>query len=46
MDGENNGSEPYFQMDELGGFGVIFPYFWFNTYIIRVNMKQESRSTN
>ena len=25
MDGENNGSKPYFQMDDLGGFP---PYFW------------------
>ena len=24
MDGENNGSKPYEQMDDLG----VFPYFW------------------
>ena len=24
MDGENNGSKPYFLMDDLG----VFPYFW------------------
>ena len=29
MDGENNGSRPYEQMDDLG----VFPYFWFNTHI-------------
>ncbi len=28
MDGENDGSKPYEQMDDLGGFP---PYFWFNT---------------
>ena len=27
MDGENNGSKPYFSMDDLGE----NPYFWFNT---------------
>ena len=30
MDGENNGSKPYEQMDDLGGF--YHPYFWFNTH--------------
>ena len=30
MDGENNGSKPYFLMDDLGGKN---PYFWFNTHI-------------
>ena len=30
MDGENNGSKPYEQMDDLGRFS---PYFWFNTHI-------------
>ncbi len=30
MDGENNGSKPYEQMDDLGGF--FHPYFWFNTH--------------
>ena len=29
MDGENNGSKPYFLMDDLGG----SPYFWFNIHI-------------
>ena len=24
MDGENNGSKPYEQMDDLGGFTIIF----------------------
>ena len=24
MDGENNGSKPYEQMDDLGGFPIIF----------------------
>ena len=24
MDGENNGSKPYVQMDDLGGFPIIF----------------------
>ncbi len=23
MDGENNGSKPYFQMDDLGGFPIF-----------------------
>ena len=31
MDGENNGSKPYFLMDDLGG--KNHPYFWFNTHI-------------
>ena len=30
MDGENHGSKPYEQMDDLGGFPIIF---WFNTHI-------------
>ena len=30
MDGENNGSKPYEQMDDLG---IYHPYFWFNTPI-------------
>ena len=25
MDGENNGSKPYEQMDDLGGWGGVFP---------------------
>ena len=32
MDGENNGSKPYEQMDGLGG-GEKHPYFWFNTHV-------------
>ena len=28
MDGENNGSKPYEQMDDLG----VFPYFWKHPY--------------
>ena len=31
MDGENNGSKPYEQMDDLGGF--TNPYFWVDTHI-------------
>ena len=31
MDGENNGSNPYEQMDDLGL--KTYPYFWFNTHI-------------
>ena len=31
MDGENNGSKPYEQMDDLGGKN---PYFWVDTHII------------
>ena len=30
MDGENNGSKPYEQMDDLGFFSH---YFWFNTHV-------------
>ena len=30
-DGENNGSKPYFQMDDLGG---KLTYFWFNTHFL------------
>ena len=29
MDGENNGSKPYEQMDDLGA----FPYFWKHPYV-------------
>ena len=32
MDGENNGSKPYEQMDDLGGFPIIFG----NTHIIHI----------
>ena len=31
MDGENNGSKPYEQMDDLGGFS--HPYFWVDTHM-------------
>ena len=32
MDGENKGSKPYEQMDDLGGFHS--PYFWKHPYSI------------
>ncbi len=35
MDGENNGSKPYEQMDDLG---VNTPYFWFNTQMVTHTM--------
>ena len=35
MDGENNGSKPYEQMDDFGGFYHPKPlFFWFNTHMI------------
>ena len=32
MDGENNGSKSYEEMDDLGGKN---PYFWFNTHFMK-----------
>ncbi len=32
MDGENNGSKPYFLMDDLG----VSPYFWVDTQMVNV----------
>ena len=32
MDGENNGSKPYEQMDDLGGF--YHPYFWKHPFVL------------
>ena len=31
MDGENNGSKPYEQMDDLGGYRVTVPLFFLET---------------
>ena len=39
MDGENNGSKPYEQMDDLGG---KKPYFWKHPYISKSRLVSTS----
>ncbi len=41
MDGENNGSKPYEQMDDLDWFGGFSQYFWVDT-----QMYTKSRISN
>ena len=36
MDGENNASKPYEQMDDFGGKNQHHPYFWFNTHVLQL----------
>ena len=40
MDGENNGSKPYEQMDDLG---VKTHYFWVDTHILYVPVGKSNR---
>ena len=44
MDGENNGSKPYEQMDDLGW--KKKNYFWFNTHMVLNSIKHEKWPPN